>query len=291
MKLDSKSTEARNYLLGVMTVLEKIKTDNPENESLRSNVVAQAYVEDQAQRLFDYAEAQDHQAIYNQKVVQAFYTAGYLFEVLTAFGEVDENIQSAKKYSQWRATHIHQCLKSGETPTPGQKRQPSESEGFDVVQKEDGSAEYAAWVAGMNINAPVSPPLPVVPQPPAGGYGYGQQHEPKGPHPQTTQFPVYPSNPPPQQNSHQYPGIQPTASQAGGGANAYGVHGYGQQPMGNTSSAPAPIVSAAAISMEEYIEAKKLVKYAMSALDYEDSKTAIENMYQAIAILQKQKPT
>lgn len=27
--------------------------------------------------------------------------------------------QAAKKYAKWRATHINQCLKTGETPQPG----------------------------------------------------------------------------------------------------------------------------------------------------------------------------
>lgn len=39
--------------------------------------------------------------------------------------------------------------------------------------------------------------------------------------------------------------------------------------------------------MEDFVEAKKYTKFALSALDYDDAKAAIDNMYKAIAVLQK----
>jgi hypothetical protein len=39
--------------------------------------------------------------------------------------------------------------------------------------------------------------------------------------------------------------------------------------------------------MDDIVEAKKFIKYAMSSLDYDDAKAAIENMHKAIAILQQ----
>ena len=57
------------------------------------DVVAQSHIEDQAQRLFQYAYSQDEQKEYNQKMIKAFYTCGYLFDVLGTFGPLDDNIQ------------------------------------------------------------------------------------------------------------------------------------------------------------------------------------------------------
>lgn len=37
--------------------------------------------------------------------------------------------------------------------------------------------------------------------------------------------------------------------------------------------------------MEIFIEARKYVKYALSAIDYEDKKTAVENLQKAIGLL------
>ena len=59
------------------------------------------------------------------------------------------------------------------------------------------------------------------------------------------------------------------------------------------SSAPvAPSIASASssndssnLTMEDYIEAQKYAKYAVSALSFEDAKTAIENLEKAMAIL------
>jgi hypothetical protein len=45
------------------------------------------------------------------------------------------------------------------------------------------------------------------------------------------------------------------------------------------------------LKLEDYLEAKKYTKFASSALDYEDPKTAIDYLHKAIAVLQKQPPT
>ena len=41
------------------------------------------------------------------------------------------------------------------------------------------------------------------------------------------------------------------------------------------------------LTLDDFMEARKYVKYALSALDYEDAKTAIENMTKAMQVLQK----
>ena len=70
------------------------------------DVVAQSHIEDQAQKLFQYAESQDKQAQFNQKMIKAFYTCGYLFEVLGQFGELDENIQVFTAFLTWKFSFI-----------------------------------------------------------------------------------------------------------------------------------------------------------------------------------------
>jgi vacuolar protein sorting-associated protein VTA1 len=42
-----------------------------------------------------------------------------LFEVLSVFGEIDEDIKKRIKYAKWKAIYISKCLKNGETPIPG----------------------------------------------------------------------------------------------------------------------------------------------------------------------------
>lgn len=54
-----------------------------------------------------------------RNVVKAFYTAGFLMDVLTTFGEQTEEVQQNCKYAKWKAAYIHNCLRNGETPVPG----------------------------------------------------------------------------------------------------------------------------------------------------------------------------
>lgn len=54
-----------------------------------------------------------------RNVVKSFYTAGMLFDVLTTFGELSEELSQHRKYAKWKAAYIHNCLKNGDTPVPG----------------------------------------------------------------------------------------------------------------------------------------------------------------------------
>jgi vacuolar protein sorting-associated protein VTA1 len=119
MTTDSTSPEAKKFLTVAMNILEQVKKENKDNDAIMQEVVAQSHIEDQAQRLFTYANSQDDSGQFNNKMMKAFYTCGYLFDVLCMFGTLDENIQSARKYSKWRATYIFGCLKRGEQPIPG----------------------------------------------------------------------------------------------------------------------------------------------------------------------------
>jgi len=57
--------------------------------------------------------------IFTRNIVKLFFTAGLLMDVLSVFGDVSEEITNTQKYAKWKATYIHNCMKNGETPTPG----------------------------------------------------------------------------------------------------------------------------------------------------------------------------
>lgn len=42
-----------------------------------------------------------------------------LLDVLTVFGELNEELSQSRKYAKWKAAYIHNCLKNGETPVSG----------------------------------------------------------------------------------------------------------------------------------------------------------------------------
>lgn len=79
-----------------------------------------------------------------------------LFDVLTTFGELSEEVQQNRKYAKWKAAYIHNCLKNGETPVPG----PMKSE-EDEDEELGGEAAGGAGSPGTSA----STNLPSVPQP------------------------------------------------------------------------------------------------------------------------------
>jgi len=70
--------------------------------------------------------------------VKSFYTAGMLFDVLTIFGELSEELVQNRKYAKWKAAYIHNCLKNGETPVPGPLEE--EGEGDDGSLNQEGNS-------------------------------------------------------------------------------------------------------------------------------------------------------
>ena len=56
---------------------------------------------------------------FHRNTSRLFLIASNLFEVLTVFGEVPEELAKRVKYAKWKAIYISRCLKNGETPVPG----------------------------------------------------------------------------------------------------------------------------------------------------------------------------
>jgi vacuolar protein sorting-associated protein VTA1 len=69
--------------------------------------------------------------------VKAFYTSGMLFDVLTTFGELSEELLQNRKYAKWKAAYIHNCLKNGETPVPGPLQEEDNLGDGSLNQEED----------------------------------------------------------------------------------------------------------------------------------------------------------
>lgn len=119
MKIDKKSPDCVKFLTEALADLEELKKKNKDNEILCNELVAHAHLEQCALKFFSHADIEDRNGRFDKNVVKCFYTAGYMFDVLEVFGELDQKIQEARKYAKWKAAYIHNCLKSGQTPKPG----------------------------------------------------------------------------------------------------------------------------------------------------------------------------
>lgn len=111
-----------------MDWLEATKKALHNNEAITNDVAAQAHLENWALKLFLYADKNDRASNFSKNVVQSFYTAQVLYDVLTLFGELSVEASQNKKYAQWKAAYIHNCLANGETPVPGPMKENDEED-------------------------------------------------------------------------------------------------------------------------------------------------------------------
>jgi len=279
LAIGSPSDDAsKKFVIGLLDVLEKIKSEHPGDESFIVGPVGQCHVEAKALRLFTTADEQDRQGIFNKNVVKAFYTSGLLFDVLMLFtnGELEEKLQEARKYAKWKATEINNCLKTGQTPQAG----PPNKEGgeddeltrellrLDVTKPEPAPRTSSNTTGPSNqFNQPNPTNYPQVPQntgfPPSIGQNFGWQ-QPFDPNfGQNQQFggqthPQQFNNFPPQQQQTHH-------------------HNVPQPAQVNSSEA----------TLDDFIEARRLCKTALNALDFEDAKTAIDFLNKALKVLEK----
>ncbi|XP_026815291.1 vacuolar protein sorting-associated protein VTA1 homolog [Rhopalosiphum maidis] len=138
LALDKSSKDAKMFLVSLMDWLEKQKNNLKDNDMITIETAAQAHIENYAVKLFNFADGMDRQANYNKNIVKLFFTAGLLMDVLSVFGDVSEEITNTQKYAKWKATYIHNCMKNGETPTPGPPVTESGQIGFNIPnQSED----------------------------------------------------------------------------------------------------------------------------------------------------------
>lgn len=266
LQLDKKSKEALALLMPLMDWLEKEKKVLSSEETVTSEIVASAYLENYGLKLFGWADKEDRAARFNKNVVKAFYTAGILFDVLQVVLQqpLSPENQHVRKYAKWKAAHIHGCLKSGQAPTPGPVQ------GFDLDDGEDdGEGLEGRPREGHEDDARSSgtqdwltPQIPALPSKFPDGATASGRH-PAAPVPSGPTSAAGPSGPP----------AQPWSGGPGAGAAA----GVAPAALPRATSSLAPDV---------VTKAQKYCKYASSALDYDDASTAIQNLSKALNLLQ-----
>ncbi|XP_063984293.1 vacuolar protein sorting-associated protein VTA1 homolog isoform X5 [Diachasmimorpha longicaudata] len=253
MKLGAKGPEERNFLIKLMDWLEVMKKEQHENEAITNEVAAQAHLENWALKLFLFADKNDRASNFTKNVIQSFYTAGLLYDVLTTFGELSDEAAQNRKYAKWKAAYIHNCLKNGETPVPG----PVNSEKDDTEEappkpdEECDNSEDDNEVEKLEENPAAEPSQPT-PPPRADPYGFPSPPVATNP-PSTPQ----PYNPP----------STPIAT----------------NPSTNYSSTLT--AGDITLSAEQMTKVHKYIKWAGSAVNYDDVPTAVQNLQKALHLL------
>ena len=241
IKLDSKSPDCKGFLIGLMDQLEQEKEALVANgdESMSNDIVAQAHIETKTINLFTSADTEDRKGIFNKNIIKSFYSASLLFEVLTQFGEQNEECQVMQKYSKWKATYLHKCSQTGETPIPGPEGSGFEDDLGGIIDdmsnlpKPSNNPEYPTNVAPAN------------------------QYE----------LPPNPSN----SIYQELPSIPGSSTQ---------VDTF--SPPSQIPTQPASQFDASKIDLEQV---KKLCKFALSAIEYEDIDSTVTNLTNALNLL------
>lgn len=178
-------------------------------------------------------------------------------DILQQFGELSEDIFEKRKYAKWRAAYIHNCLKNGEQPISGRAKvlytQEEQDEFKEFMSKED-------YDRMKDNDGPSTSETPATPQLPS-------TQQPTWPDPtRIINNPSDPFNLPPAQPTTPFvaPPAQPSTPVVLPPSNPDGV----------------------ALEPGQMEKAQKYCKWAASALNYDDVKTAIDNLQRALHLLQ-----
>ncbi|OWA50538.1 Vacuolar protein sorting-associated protein VTA1-like protein [Hypsibius exemplaris] len=267
IRIDSKSPPAKTFINGVMTALETTKKNLKTNEAVTTDIVAQAHVENYALKLFGWADAEDRASHFNRDVIKAFYTVGLLFDVLTIWGELTDDIKEQQKYAKWKAAYLHNCLKNGETPVPGP-----------VGGFTDEDNDLLALTIGQNQNPPAAggaiPPANVASSyiPPASQDDIGSNSLVYDDQPFVPKLPTKP---------HTHTNY-PVAPPRGGSSNPPPITSpswEAHHDVGLTS------VTGVKLSSNDLANAQKYCKYAASALQFDDLQTATDLLEKTLRLL------
>ncbi|CAG8532650.1 3170_t:CDS:2 [Ambispora gerdemannii] len=299
----SKTKESKVFLATLLDVLEAEKKGLNEHEAISNDMAGSAYVENFGLKIFLNADNEDRAGKATKKTAKNFLVASMFLELLKIFGEIETEIEEKIKYAKWKAANIVKAINSGQTPVPGppggEPEQTILGGGGDQIQNETPNFDQFP-------SAPLSSStvLPVISSPTTLDNNTNNANNVPDP------WSIFPS-PPTQEsniinniNNHQQP---PVSTQHFDATSATIHNNHGQPtntdperirapplPPKNISShvAVAPPSQQQLTQIPLEIDAdtiaivQKHSKWAISALNYNDIKTAIENLQKAVVLLE-----
>ncbi|CAO3668520.1 unnamed protein product [Rhizopus stolonifer] len=106
------------------------------NETITNDLVGYAHVENFALKIFLNADNEDRAGKANKRTAKTFLAASIFLELLKTFGELDSETEAKIKYAKWKATDITKALREGRQPQIG-----SPSDQQENVQQENDQKE------------------------------------------------------------------------------------------------------------------------------------------------------
>ncbi|KAK7207014.1 Vta1 like-domain-containing protein [Myxozyma melibiosi] len=259
-KVHQSDPEAAEYVTNLLDVVETEKNALSDRDTINDEMVAQAYVEKFASRVFANADKDLINKTATKSTATNLLAASNFLELLKLFGDPDQTLLDQIKYCKFHAVRIQRALKLGEDPNvyedpraTQKQEQESEVEQHDEQQQQQQiSPQHSA--ASSTISAGSPPP----PSAPARSFS-----------------PVPPSAPP---ASHFSPSAPPSTTTPSS-TSSYNVS------SSSSSSKPQESVQQIMDEAQRFTLAQKHSKFAISALNYEDVGTAVKELKTALRLL------
>ncbi|KAH6577687.1 hypothetical protein BASA60_003884 [Batrachochytrium salamandrivorans] len=257
------SKESQIFLLNLLDALEQDKVNLAGNEAIGNDVVGYAHVENFALRIFINADNEDRAGRASKKTAKTFLAASIFLELLKTFGALDSEVQQKIRYAKFKAADIIKALKEGRVPiSPIESSVPTDLQSMSITPT-------------LPPSDAISRPQSFLPAPIRFDYASSSQDPVQTPHSaqshSTTFTPssLAPPLPLPQPylpSNHQSVPYPPPATTPDYDSNATIL--FDEQ------------------ASKVMAQAQRHSKFAISALQFEDVPTAIDNLQKALALLQ-----
>ncbi|UKZ80333.1 hypothetical protein TrVFT333_008091 [Trichoderma virens FT-333] len=291
--LHTTDDECFNFTKTLLERLEATKVERPDDDAIMDNTAGQAYVEQFAQETFDRAERTMKANKVTRQTADTFDAAATFFDLTHEWGTPEPDVLQKIKFAKWNAARILKAIREGNDPNESNPK---------PREVEDEPALDALDPAVQQFTSPFSPPQAAYAEDvPDGGEPSRQEPVQEGP-PPTESLPTQPPHstpqlppqftsyaPPPQPPQPVNPSVPPSWT-----APSVAV------PPAVASPAAAPIPVAAPIvppvtnvsgggrivaDQKSMAQAQKHAKWAISALNFDDVPTAVQELRNALATL------
>ncbi|KAG2175301.1 hypothetical protein INT44_007789 [Umbelopsis vinacea] len=291
-----KNKNTEKFVISLLDELETAKQQIGANEAITNDLVGYAHIENFGLKVFENADNEDRAGRASKKTAKTFLAASVFLELLKTFGDIDPDVAGKIKYAKWKATDIIKAIKEGRAPVPGPP-------GGEDTQMEDSDVPtdiVPDSTPPAGASDPSQPFITHFPSPPS---NFTAAIPPTSPQqdnlPSTTGFSV-PDNTPPSvtptfpQGDQSFPPPVNASSTADVSVPTFSISKPAPapyQPVVSPAPTPTRQEIPAAVAPQQNLgpadmaKAQKLAKFAISALTYDDVKTARENLLKALDTL------
>lgn len=264
LKIDKNSPECKKFLRDILICLENFKQSHKTEDRVTNETVGQAHFENYVMNIFNMADTLDRNGEGSKKVASMFFMATMLFETMSVFGNLSEELQQRSKYAKFKAAYILKCIKSGQTPKPG------------PIDNADLDGDLSNAPAEFKSETKSQPPIDQQP------------------------YILTPSSQPPSKNistseeSHTSPLVLPeTPDRDKVGSGRSGNNSFSSDISNQSGIDSKPTITATKfqatngnpLKIDDLVKCQKYCKFATSALQYDDVNTAVVNLEKALRLL------